>query len=92
MSNPSSAYNHQLLEALFDRTEILDPVRDFTFETGAESNEDNRLVSVVCELLRGIFHRHGAVELHAPLLVPPNELYLSGERKPVQLLDKTGKG
>lgn len=90
MSNPSSAYNHRLLEALFGRTEI-DDVRDFTFETGAESNEDNRLVSVVCDLLRGIFHRHGALELHAPLLMPPNEVYLNGERKPVQLLDKTGK-
>lgn len=93
MANPSSAYNHQLLEALFTREEAEDIrlARDFTFDAGTEdaAGQDHRLVSVICDHLRGIFRRHGAVELETPLLVPPNGLY--GEKHPVELLDKTGR-
>lgn len=91
MSSPSSAYNTQLLQALFGRSaEANDLVRDFTFDTGAETDMDTSLVSVVLDHLRSVFHKHGAVELHAPLLLPRADVY-SNERKPVQLLDKTGK-
>ncbi|PWN39467.1 Serine/threonine-protein kinase [Ceraceosorus guamensis] len=94
MSNPSSAYNHQLLEALFNREEPKDLrwARDFTFDAGTEESagQDHRLVAVLCDHLRQIFHRHGAVELDAPLLLPPNDLY-DDTRKPVEMLDKTGQ-
>lgn len=90
MSNPSSAYNHQLMDALFGRTGN-DLVRDFTFDTGAETDQDSALIGVVCDLFRSVCRKHGAVEFSAPLMVPPNGLYTSNE-KVVQMLDKTGRG
>ncbi|KAN0065323.1 eukaryotic translation initiation factor 2-alpha kinase [Thecaphora frezii] len=89
MANPSSAYNHQLMDALFGRT-ANDVVRDFTFDTGSQTDQDNALVGVVCDLIRSVCRKHGAVEFSAPLLVPPNGLYHANE-KVVQMLDKTGK-
>ncbi|EPQ30765.1 uncharacterized protein PFL1_01666 [Pseudozyma flocculosa PF-1] len=89
MANPSSAYNHQLMDALFGRT-ATDVVRDFTFDTGSQTDQDNALVGVVCDLIRSVCRKHGAVEFAAPLLVPPNGLYNANE-KVVQVLDKTGK-
>ncbi|PWY99241.1 Serine/threonine-protein kinase [Testicularia cyperi] len=89
MANPTSAYNHQLMDALFSRT-AADLVRDFTFDTGAETEQDNALTAVVCDLIRGVSRRHGAIEYSAPLLVPPNGLYSANE-KLVQMLDRTGR-
>ncbi|GAK67722.1 kinase-like protein [Moesziomyces antarcticus] len=89
MANPTSAYNHQLMDALFSRT-AADLVRDFTFDTGAETDRDTSLTSVVCDLIRSAARRHGAVEFAAPLIVPPNGLYTASE-KIVQMLDRTGR-
>ncbi|TKY88600.1 hypothetical protein EX895_002589 [Sporisorium graminicola] len=89
MANPTSAYNHQLMDALFSRT-AADLVRDFTFDTGAETDRDTSLTTVVCDLIRNAARRHGAVEFTAPLVVPPNGLYTATE-KIVQMLDRTGR-
>ncbi|SNX86378.1 related to GCN2 - ser/thr protein kinase [Melanopsichium pennsylvanicum] len=89
MANPTSAYNHQLMDALFSRTGA-DLVRDFTFDTGAETDRDTSLTTVVCDLIRNAARRHGAVEFTAPLIVPPNGLYTANE-KIVQMLDRTGR-
>ncbi|SPO24266.1 related to GCN2 - ser/thr protein kinase [Ustilago trichophora] len=89
MANPTSAYNHQLMDALFSRT-AADLVRDFTFDTGAETDRDTSLTTVVCDLIRNAARRHGAVEFTAPLIVPPNGLYTANE-KIVQMLDRTGR-
>ncbi|KAJ1025843.1 hypothetical protein NDA16_002469 [Ustilago loliicola] len=89
MANPTSAYNHQLMDALFSRT-AADLVRDFTFDTGAEADRDTSLTTVVCDLIRNAARRHGAVEFTAPLIVPPNGLYTANE-KIVQMLDRTGR-
>ncbi|KAJ1593892.1 hypothetical protein NDA11_006353 [Ustilago hordei] len=89
MANPTSAYNHQLMDALFSRT-AADLVRDFTFDTGAERDRDTSLTTVVCDLIRKAARRHGAVEFTAPLIVPPNGLYTANE-KIVQMLDRTGR-
>lgn len=89
MANPTSAYNHQLMDALFSRT-AADLVRDFTFDTGAETDRDTSLTTVVCDLIRNAARRHGAVEFTAPLVVPPNGLYTANE-KIVQMLDRTGR-
>ncbi|EST09153.1 Protein kinase domain protein [Kalmanozyma brasiliensis GHG001] len=89
MANPTSAYNHQLMDALFGRTAV-DLVRDFTFDTGAETDQDTSLTTVVCDVIRNAARRHGAVEFTAPLLLPPNGLYSSNE-KVVQMLDRTGR-
>ncbi len=64
MANPTSAYNHQLMDALFSRT-AADLVRDFTFDTGAETDNDTSLTTVVCDLIRNAARRHGAVEFTA---------------------------
>ncbi|KAK0529452.1 eukaryotic translation initiation factor 2-alpha kinase [Tilletia horrida] len=89
MSNPTSAYHHRLLDALF--TEVSnDEVREFTFDVGAEGEAHQPYLNVIVERLQMLFKRHGAVPLRTPLLMPPNDMY-GTERKPVQLLDKTGK-
>lgn len=88
-ADPASMHRHQLVSSLFQRSEA-DDVRDFTFDTGAQSEEDDVLVGVVCQHLRNVFSKRGAVPLHPPLLLPPNELY-DDEAKVVQLLDKSGK-
>lgn len=93
MSTPNSTYNLQLMGSLFGREEPADQreARDFTFDAGGnDEGQDNRFIGVACTHLRSLFRRHGAVELEAPLLLPPNELY-GPDRKPVELLDKTGK-
>ncbi|CAD6903567.1 unnamed protein product, partial [Tilletia controversa] len=89
MSNPTSAYHHRLLDALF--TEVSnDEVREFTFDVGAEGESHQPHLNVIMDMLQGLFKRHGAVPLRTPLLMPPNDIY-GPDRKPVQLLDKTGK-
>ncbi|KAE8214839.1 hypothetical protein CF327_g1805 [Tilletia walkeri] len=89
MSNPTSAYHHRLLDALF--TEVSnDEVREFTFDVGAEGESHQPHLDVIMERLQTLFKRHGAVPLRTPLLMPPNDMY-GPDRKPVQLLDKTGK-
>ncbi|KAK0555682.1 eukaryotic translation initiation factor 2-alpha kinase [Tilletia horrida] len=90
MSNPTSAYHHRLLAELFaTNTATNDEVREFTFNVGAENDAHQPLLNVVVEKLRVLFERHGAVSLKTPLLMPPNDMY--ADRKPVQLLDRTGK-
>lgn len=88
-ADPASAHRHQLVSSLFARTHA-DEVRDFTFDTGAQGEEDDVLVGVVDSFLRDAFRRRGAVPMHPPLLLPPNELY-DDETHAVQLLDRTGK-
>jgi translation initiation factor 2-alpha kinase 4 len=96
LSNPNSTYNLQLMDSLFSRTDDFEQneARDFTFDSGSNADEgqslDNRFIGVACQHLRALFHRRGAVELEAPLMIPPNELY-NEDQKPVELLDKTGK-
>jgi len=96
LSTPNSTYNLQLMDSLFGKKDEFEQreARDFTFDTGSNTEEgqglDNRFVGVACQHLRSLFHRRGAVELEAPLLIPPNELY-NEDQKPVELLDKTGK-
>ncbi len=92
MANPRSTYNDRLLQAIFERDDI-DDVRDFTFDMGAETDADRPLITAVCEHLRGIFHRHGAVQVRIPPLIPPNEFYASqvAEKKMVRLLDRSGR-
>lgn len=96
LSTPNSTYNLQLMDSLFGKKDDFEQneARDFTFDIGSntegEQGMDNRFVGVACQHLRSLFHRRGAVELEAPLLIPPNELY-NEEQKPVELLDKTGK-
>lgn len=95
LSMPDSTYNLQLMDSLFSRKETFEEheARDFTFDTGSNEGAglDNRFIGVASRYLRALFHRNGAVELEAPLLIPPNELYANQEQKPVDMLDKTGK-
>lgn len=87
-ANPSSVHRHELIHALFSRPQT-DVLRDFTFDTGAQGEEDDVLVGVVTRHLRELFYRRGAVPLHPPLLFPANDVY-SAERHLVKMLDKTG--
>lgn len=97
LSMPDSTYNLQLMDSLFTRTETFEQreARDLTFDTGAidegQGSMDNRFISVAAQHLRSLFRLRGAVELEAPLLLPPNELYKDPAHRPVELLDKTGK-
>lgn len=87
-ARPASVHRHQLIASLFAKSEA-DEIRDFTFDTGAQSDEDDVLVGVVCQYLRSVFQKRGAVPVHPPLLVPPNDVY-ADEASVVKLLDKTG--
>lgn len=87
-ARPTSTHRHQLIASLFSKTDA-DEVRDYTFDTGAQSDEDDVLVGVVCQYLRSVFQKRGAVPVHPPLLVPPNDVY-AGETSVVKLLDRTG--
>lgn len=87
-ASPSSVHRHQLIASLFSKTTI-DEIRDFTFDTGAQSDEDDVLVGVVCQYLRSVFQKRGAVPVHPPLLFPPNDALIA-ETNVVKLLDKTG--
>ncbi|WFD33028.1 non-specific serine/threonine protein kinase [Malassezia sp. CBS 17886] len=88
VANPASVHRHQLISSLFARAHA-DDLRDYTFDTGAQSDEDDVLVGVVCQYLRSVFRKRGAVPVHAPLLLLPQEEY-AGEAGLVRLLDKTG--
>ncbi|WFD25786.1 non-specific serine/threonine protein kinase [Malassezia nana] len=87
-ANPTSVHRHELIQALFSRTQT-DRVRDFTFDTGAQGDEDDVLVGVVCQHLRQMFQCRGAVPVHPPLLFPPSDVY-ADEKNMVKLLDKSG--
>ncbi|WFD17826.1 non-specific serine/threonine protein kinase [Malassezia caprae] len=87
-ANPTSVHRHELINALFSRTQT-DRIRDFTFDTGAQGDEDDVLVGVVSQYLRQMFQRRGAVPVHPPLLFPPSDVY-SEEKNIVKLLDKSG--
>ena len=87
-ANPTSVHRHELIHALFSRPQN-DVLRDYTFDTGAQGDEDDVLVGVVCRTLREIFQCRGAVPVHPPLLFPPSDVY-STEPNMVSLLDKTG--
>ncbi|KDN44887.1 Serine/threonine-protein kinase [Tilletiaria anomala UBC 951] len=91
MTNTSSTYHDRLLGALFGRSDV-DDVRDFTFDMGAELDADTSLTAVICDHMRVIFQRHGAVQSRIPPLVPPNELYVAQaeDRKLVRMLDRSG--
>lgn len=88
-ANPTSVHRHELIHALFARPQA-DVLRDFTFDTGAQDDEDDVLVGVVTRYLREMFQRRGAVPVHPPLLFPPNEVY-STDKGLVKLLDQAGK-
>ncbi|WFD22050.1 non-specific serine/threonine protein kinase [Malassezia equina] len=87
-ANPTSVHRHELINALFSRTQT-DRIRDFTFDTGAQGDEDDVLVGVVCQHLRQMFQCRGAVPVHPPLLFPPSDVY-GDEKNIVKLLDKSG--
>ena len=87
-ANPTSVHRHELIHALFSRPQN-DVLRDYTFDTGAQGDEDDVLVGVVCRTLREIFQCRGAVPVHPPLLFPPSDVY-STEPNMVSLLDKSG--
>jgi len=87
-ANPTSVHRHELINALFSRTQT-DRIRDFTFDTGAQGDEDDVLVGVVCQHLRQLFQCRGAVPVHPPLLFPPCDVY-NDEKNVVKLLDKSG--
>jgi translation initiation factor 2-alpha kinase 4 len=109
VTDHSSVYHLQLLDALFAPQPPADEeIRDVTFDAGSQQqirskSGDSRehLVdpreSVVVEFLRTVFLRHGAVELQAPLLMPPRSGLYSSVKEgpsgntPVQLLDSTGQ-
>ncbi|PKI85636.1 hypothetical protein MVES_000676 [Malassezia vespertilionis] len=87
-ANPASTQRHQLIDALFSKSQV-DELRDYTFDTGSQSEEDDVLVDVVTQYLRGVFQKRGAVPMRPPLLFPPNDIYAQ-EANVVKLLDKTG--
>ena len=87
-ANPTSVHRHQLMDALFSAP--ADDIRDYTFETGAQSDTDDVLVGIVCHFLRAVFHKRGAVPVRPPLLIPPNDVY-AREAQAVRLLDRTGR-
>lgn len=87
-ANPTSLHRHELIHALFSRPQN-DKLRDYTFDTGAQGEEDDVLVGVVCRYLRDTFQCRGAVPVHPPLLFPPSDEY-GEESNIVRLLDKTG--
>lgn len=87
-ANPTSVHRHELIRALFSRPQN-DMLRDYTFDTGAQGEEDDVLVGVVCRYLRDTFQCRGAVPVHPPLLFPPSDVY-GEESNVVRLLDKTG--
>lgn len=95
VTDPSSVYHLQLLDALFaPRPTSDEEIRDVTFDAGCEREGSltNPREAVVIDFLRSIFLRHGAVELTSPLLIPPRKgIYSSKDGNPVQLLDSTGQ-
>lgn len=87
-ANPTSVHRHELIHALFSRPQT-DALRDYTFDTGAQGEEDDVLVGVVCSFLRKLFKCRGAVPVHPPLLFPPSDVY-GEDSHVVRLLNKTG--
>lgn len=86
-SDPASVHRHQLIRSLFARAKA-DDVRDFTFDTGSQSEDDDVLTGVVSQHLRSVFSKRGAVPVRPPLLLPLNEV--SSEARAVRLLDASG--
>ncbi|CAO1630814.1 unnamed protein product [Parajaminaea phylloscopi] len=97
VTDPSSVYHLQLLDALFTPKDSGDEeIRDATFDAGYQRDGGNSVIhpreAVVADFLRLVFLRHGAVEVVPPLLMPPRKgLYSSKDGgNPVSLLDSTG--
>ncbi|WFD33298.1 non-specific serine/threonine protein kinase [Malassezia cuniculi] len=86
-SDPASVHRHKLIHSLFSNAKV-DDVRDFTFDTGAQSEDDDVLIGVVSQHLRSVFRKRGAVPMHPPLLLPLNEV--NSEARAVRLLDASG--
>lgn len=86
-SDPASVHRHQLIQSLFSRSRD-DDVRDFTFDTGSQSENDDVLTGVVSQYLRGVFRKRGAVPMRPPLLLPLIDT--GSNNRAVRLLDTSG--
>ena len=85
----NSLYYSQLMDALFGQT--TDAHKDYTFDFKSGPTEldpfRGMIAGKVQAVITDIFHRHGAVHIAAPLLVPKLEKNL---RKVVELMDSNG--
>lgn len=98
VTDPSSVYHLQLLDALFaPKAAAEEEIRDATFDAGWQRDGSNSVINpreaVVSDFLRMVFLRHGAVEMVPPLLLPPRSGIYSSKNggNPVSLLDATGQ-
>jgi translation initiation factor 2-alpha kinase 4 len=93
LSDPTSPYYHQMMNALFSQT-VSKQIKDFAWDLGAttgmhDANEGMLLMrNLVKEHLVSIFQRHGAVETQRQQLLPRSAHYTTNNV--VKLLDASG--
>lgn len=91
LSNGRSPYHHQVLSALFAPSKE-QSIRDSAWEAREQrrtvANDHPRASAIARSMLRDVFRRHGAEELHQANLLPRSQQHPSPDV--VQLLDPTG--
>ncbi|RUS33243.1 hypothetical protein BC938DRAFT_472418 [Jimgerdemannia flammicorona] len=94
IANPNTPYYRKLMSALFSQSS--DTSKDITYDYHSEIEKpfdpfNYLFYDRIREHMVKIFRRHGAVEISAPLLMPKNDLYESGWKNPVHLMDSSGE-
>lgn len=93
LSDPSSPYYLKMMEALFSLTPTRE-VKDYAWDANTSNNVSSQdpsihiMQSLVKEKLCEIFHRHGAIEIQRPAVLPRSSLYTN--ESVVQFLNHSG--
>lgn len=93
IANPNTPYYHKLMSAMFQQSS--DRYKDFTYDYQTEVEKpfdpfNPLFYDRIREHMFKVFRRHGAIDISVPLLMPKNDLYESGWRNPVHLMDSQG--
>ncbi|KAH8550420.1 kinase-like domain-containing protein [Umbelopsis sp. PMI_123] len=93
IANPNTPYYHKLMSAMFSQSS--DRYKDFTYDYQTEIEKpfdpyNPLFYDRIREHMLKVFRRHGAIDISVPLLMPKNDLYESGWRNPVHLMDSQG--
>ncbi|GAB5588590.1 eukaryotic translation initiation factor 2-alpha kinase [Umbelopsis nana] len=93
IANPNTPYYHKLMSAMFSQSS--DRYKDFTYDYQTEVEKpfdpfNPLFYDRIREHMLKVFRRHGAIDISVPLLMPKNDLYESGWRNPVHLMDSQG--
>eukprot|EP01135_Chromosphaera_perkinsii_P006095 Nk52_evm1s396 gene=Nk52_evmTU1s396 len=91
LSNPQTCHYNRLMNALF--TQRIDKHRDFTYEFDVASGNSFMPLNHIsrCKVedkFKDIFHKHGAIEISTPLLMPHNKFH--DRLNSVPVMDRSG--